>query len=127
MATSGWKGSATGIASDASTPVICTIEPQEGCSNLWVQVGNGVDAVLDAFTTEVRPHATAGWHTVASVDSDYTTSMRSPLAGCNQDMTTLAKSTTGLMHWSVKGLNGIRFSASGASSDTTLTFYWQVR
>jgi len=125
---SAWKGkTAATLISKTLDTVLDTIYIREGASTLWAEVENSADKALDAFVTAVSPHSDASFHTVASAAADYTTGIEFPFKGCSVDMTTLAKSTTGLICMDVKGIYGVRFTAGTATSDTYLTLKWMVR
>ena len=125
-----WKGKVENVfvSSDATNTTIKTITIEEGSSYLWAEIVNSADKALDAFAIQVQPHADADFHTIASVASDFTTAMKRPLLACDQDMTSLALSTAGLLWMEVKGLNAVKFlGSSAAGSDTAISVYWSVR
>ena len=123
-----WHGkTAATTISNATNTILDTIYIRQGAGNLWAEISNSADKELDAFITAISPHSDASFHTIAETGADYTTSIQEPLLGCNADLTTLAKSTAGLLHMDVKGVYAVRFTAGTATSDTNLTLRWHVR
>ena len=123
-----WKGKTpTTTISHTTNTVLDTIYVREGAGYLWAEVSNSADAALDTFTVSISPYSDASFHTIASTASDYTTGIQFPILGCDADLTTLAKSSTGLLCMNIKGVYGVRMTAGTASSDTNLILRWSVR
>ena len=123
-----WKGKTDAtLISNTTNTVLDTIYVREGAGNLWAEVSNSADKELDTFIVSISPHSDASFHTVASIGSDYTTDIKAPMNGCDIDLTTLSKSTAGMLWMDVKGVYAIRFTAGTATSDTYLALKWHVR
>ncbi len=125
-----WKGKLDNVAITAAgvSDTVADITIVEGCQNLWVEVANSAHKALDKFYVWVKPHSDASFHLIANAASDYNTQMQLPIRGVDQQFMTLAKSTAGLMWMDVKGLYGVKFTASSTSgSDTTVNVRWSVR
>ena len=125
-----WKNSSDTIAITAAgtSDTVATVRVMDGASRLWFQATNSAHKVLDKFYTWVQPYSDATFHKIATTASDYTTRIQVPILACDQDMTSLAKSTAGLVWMDVKGLYSVKFTASAATgSDTTVDYKWQVR
>lgn len=126
-----WKGKklATTVGSAAALTTIDTIRIKDGATNLWLEVGNSAHKELDAFELAIRPHSDAEFHVIGNATSDFTNVIQPPIKGCDQNMTVLPKSTTGLIWMTpLKGIYEIRIrGSSGAGSDTTIDTKWQQR
>ncbi|HUX01425.1 MAG TPA: hypothetical protein VMY35_10650 [Phycisphaerae bacterium] len=123
------SGKGTALIDDVGTSDFLTVPIRKGASRLWAGFTNSADKLLDAFQVQVQAgdSDTAPWATIANAASDYTTSVQWPIMGCDVDLTTLAKSSSGTIALEVRGLQNVRFKASaGASSDTTLSYFWSV-
>lgn len=127
-----WHGNGTFLASDVLSDNSWTsIGIREGAQYLWVNVHNGADKVLDAF--QIRPVVSAAANcsdvTLFNATSDYSSSsdMQWPMLGCSADLTTLAASTPAVFAMDARALSAVEMRASGNSSDTTITYYWNLR
>ena len=116
------------LVSDATTGQIAMISDLRGASVLNISIENS-DAgnLLDAFEVAIRGNASAAFQTIASVASDYTTSLQWPLLGCGGDLTTLDSDTAYTLTMACGGLNAVRLKASCNSTTTTLSTYWGAR
>jgi len=116
------------LVSDATTNQIAMISDLKGASVLNISIENS-DAgnILDAFEVGVRANASAAFQTVASIASDYTTSLQWPLLGCGGDLTTLDSDTAYTLTMACGGLNAVRLKASCNATTTTISSYWGAR
>jgi len=122
-------GSVTNVlVSDATTNQIAMISDLKGASVLNISVENS-DAgnILDAFEVGVRANTSATFQTVASIASDYTTSIQWPLLGCGGDLTTLDSDTAYTLTMACGGLDAVRLKASCNATTTYLSTYWGAR
>ena len=126
-----WKGKSSAtvtIVSDTVFTTVATIPIRDGASNLWFDFDLTADAAFTAFNTDIKAHADGNWYTVASVASDYTTNIQSPIKAVEDSPVTLAKSGNTMIWLECKGLDSVRFQAKAGASDATVSdYYWQVR
>jgi len=123
------SGKGSVLISDDSTSSFLTVPIRKGASHLWIGFTNSADSALDAFQVDVQAGAsdTAPWATVGNAASDFTTSIQWPILGCDTDLTSLGKSSSGTIALATRGLQNVRFKASANGvSDTTLQYYWSV-
>ena len=109
------------IALLGSTPVLVTVYPEGLMDRMTVAITEtGAANALDAFTVAYMYHPSGGWITVASAGADYTTP-NDPVIKASGDLTALLTNTSGWAILDIRGAYGVRFAASGAVGNATLT------
>lgn len=121
-----WKGKITkSLTSDATVSEIATVYIRQGAEYLWADFENGNKA-LGAFQVSYQGASDADFHVVASVTSDFTTDIQSPISNTSGDPTSLDSDTSFLIRSEVKGTYAVKFEAN-PTSDTSIIFRFQVR
>ena len=125
-----WFGRNDGVAAVAAGfTTIETIDVPGGASRLWYEIyTSDVSVSLDGFNVAYKAskHSDATFVTVVnSVTSDYVNAITNPLLGASADPTTLISDVRCLLWLDIRGINQVRFQASGDAT-TRIFSFWQM-
>ena len=106
----------------ATEDVIATIAVSVSRGSVVLAIKNTGDHAFDSFQVEVQVVEGGDWYVVATAAGEYTTLVL-PLVYCRTTPYTLAASAVSLIQIDVRGLNGIRLSASANTTATTASVW----